>query len=405
MDPWNILSRSDRLEVLYKVAFVDPDKVIPAGLLGGAVGFGVGRLTAPKAKTLKQLLQEHLEKGKRVVRREWENPDVRAGTALVGGAAGATGLYMLLKARADRQRRQQKLGSEKQAFVFGWAGKLLDRLAKSTGKAVTKPIHSPVQFAKDVGRGAQTAYHRGMRPAYDVFKRYTGLNTLSEEANLGKLLAKNPQLAQDWQAVSQHLATRGVSPSGGLFHTYFNLPGSLTERLTNTGKMRWFLENYNDPQRLAQLTHGADPKTVEALQRLMQFKVPTSKVFKDPTKGWTRQNTGEQFLHQRLAEKASPSLAVSLGVPLALTAPAMLRKDPDELQREVNTSPFHSPFAPRQRPNFIQRGMGAAGDAVEPFAPRLGSFMREHPYASAGLGAAGAGGLGYMGYRMIGGGE
>lgn len=404
MDPWNALSSTDRLEVLYKTAFVDPDKVIPAGLLGGAVGLGVGRLTAPKPKDLKQLLQEHLQKGKRFVQREWENPDVRAGTALAGGAAGLTGIYMLLKARADRQRAQ-KLGMTKEAFVFGWAGKLLDRLARRAGTAVTKPIHSPVQFGKDVYRGAQTAHHRGFRPAYDVFKRYTGLNTLSEEANLGKLLGKHPQLAQDWQAVSNHLATRGVSPSGGLFHTYFNLPGSLTERLTNTGKMRWFLENYSDPAKLQQLTHGADPATVQALQRLVQFKVPTSKVIKDPVKGWMRQNTGEQLLHQRLAEKASPSLAVSLGVPAALAAPSMLRSDPDALNREATTSPFRSPFAPKEHPNFIERGMGAAGDTVEPFSPRLGAFMREHPYASAGLGAAGAGGLGYMGYRVIGGGS
>jgi hypothetical protein len=393
------------MEAFYKEAFVDPDKVIPAGLLGGAVGFGVGRLTAPKPKTLRELLKEHVEKAKGFAKREWKNPDVRAGTALVGGAAGAAGLYTLLKAHADRKRRQSKLGMDKEAFMFGWAGKLIDRLAKATGKAVTKPIHSPVEFSKDVGRGIQNVHHRGVRPAWDVFKRYTGLNTLSEEANLGKLLAKHPQLGQDWQTVSQHLAARGVNPSGGLFHTYFNLPGSLTERLTNTGKMRWFLENYNDPAKLKQLTHGADPATIQALERVMQFKVPTSKVIKDPVKGWTRQTTGDQFLHQRLREKASPSLGISLGVPAALAVPSMLKKDPDEINREVTTSPFRSPFAPKEQPNFIQRGMGAAGDAVSPFSPGLGNFMREHPYASAGIGAAGLGGLGYMGYRAMGGGE
>lgn len=405
MDPWNSLSFTDRAEVLYKVAFVDPDKVIPAGLLGGAVGLGVGRWTAPKPKTLEELLREHVGRAKRFVRKEWENPDVRAGTALVGGAAGAAGLYTILKAHADRKRAQAKLGADKAAFIFGGAGKLIDKVLKATGKAVTKPVHSPVQFARDVGRGAQTAYHRGARPAYDVFKRYTGLNTLSEEANLGKLLAQHPQLAQDWQAVSGHLAARGVNPSGGLFHTYFNLPGSLTERLTNTGKMRWFMENYSDPAKLKQLTHGADPKTVEALQRLVQFKVPTTKMLKDPVKGWTRQTTGDQLLSQRLKDKASASLGISLGVPLALAAPSMLKKDPDEINREVSTSPFRSPFAPKAQPNFIQRGMGAAGAAVEPFSPRIGSFMRENPYASAGLGAAGLGGLGYMGYRAMGGGE
>jgi hypothetical protein len=192
-----------------------------------------------------------------------------------------------------------------------------------------------------------------------------------------------------------------VSPQGGLFHTYFNLPGSITERLTNTGKMRWFLENYRDPAKLQQLMHGADPKTVDALNRLMQFKVPTSKMVKDPTKGWMRQTTGDELLTDRLKAKASPSLAVSLGVPAALMAPGMLKSDPDELRREVETSPFKSPFAPKAQPNFLQRGMGAAGDAVEPFSPGLGNFLREHPYASAGIGAAGAAGLGYMGYRAM----
>lgn len=409
MDPWNNLSFADRAGLLYKEAFVDPDKIIPAGLIGGALGFGAGRLTAPKPKSLMEHIEDKATGIKDFAKKEWKNPDVRTGVYAAGGVGGAAVLYAILKAHADKQRAEQrpqrsrrgKYGSEKQAFIAGWAGKLIDNLLKRTGKAITAPIHSPVQTAKAVGRGAQNVYHRGVRPAYDVFKKYTGLATLGEEANLGKLLARHPQLGQDWQTVSAHLAARGVSPTGGLFKTYFNLPGSITEKLTNTGKMRWFLENYKDPAKLQQLMHGADPKTIDALQRVAQFKVPTSKMVKDPVKGWTRQNTGDQFLHQRIQEKSAPSLGISLGIPAALIAPGLLQSDPDALNREVETSPFRSPFAPKAQPNFIQRGMGAAGDAVAPFSPGLGNFMREHPYASAGIGAAGLGGLGYMGYRGL----
>jgi hypothetical protein len=276
---------------------------------------------------------------------------------------------------------------------------------KATGKAITSPIHSPIQTAKAVGRGAQDVYHRGLSPAYNIFKKYTGLNTLGEEAFLGNLLKTNPALAKDWALITQHLGKRRVSPGGGIFKTYFNLPGSLTERLTDTGKMRWFFENYKDPAMMASLQHGADPATVAALQNIMQFRVPTSKMIKDPVKGWMRQTTGDELLADRVKAKAAPSLGISLGVPLALTAPSLLKSDPDELQREVSTSPFRSPFQPKERPNFIQRGMSAAGDAVAPFSPGLGNFMGEHPYVSAGIGAAGLGGLGYMGYRGLRGSE
>lgn len=421
VDAWHTLTTAQRGALLYeKTALMDPDFIVPTALLGAAGGFTLGKLTSPRAKSLKELIGEKLKQGVTSAGQSMGDPKFQAGAAVAGGGMGLVMLYKILKARAAAKAKAQaqpqlppwmypvKVSMEKRAgpspllarggrSIGGLLGELLGRGAH----AATMPIHSPIQTSKALGRGIQDVWHRGAEPALNIFRQYTGLNVLREESNLANLLKQNPDLAKAWEAVRGHLDARGIRPHRGVFSYYMNLPGALTERATEAGKLRWFLENHGDPKALAQFSHQADPSVIASAQKLLSHPLPTTKMVKDPTKGWIQQTTGSTPLSEHVKKQVSPGYITAFGVPAALMAPSLLKGDPDEIERDVSSLPFSSPFAPKPRRGMIPEAMDYTGDILGKVSPGLGNWVKEHPYASAGIGAGTLGGLGYMGYRGL----
>jgi hypothetical protein len=431
-----------------KTALKELETLVPPLLLGGGLGYVAGRMTAPKKVELKEQLAQKLRKAittsKDTASKAWDNPAVRVGAGVGGTAAVLLVLRKLLSKEpiakhpsgAPTMNQSVVISGLPKEAMFRAIGSGVGRAADFLAGKALKPITSPIQTAKVLGQGAQRAWHGysprvapnpidvirkglsgigigkgppggvrwwqpnvGLGRAADMFRNYTGLNTHVTEIGLNKLVKQDPAFGAAMKRLMAHTESTGAAELANpkLLSTLMDPAGSLSQKYTQGGRMRWLVNRFGNPREAEKLLFNAPDDVKAAYQTVMAKQMPIHQMQNIPGKGWQKIQTGTQPLADHVRKGTHSSFLLAAGVPLAFMAPSMFGESSEE--KPVATSPFDKEQDTSE--GFIPGLMGGVGRGVGKYSPGMGNWIEQHPYLSAGAGAAGLGALGYGAYNMF----
>ena len=151
--------------------------------------------------------------------------------------------------------RQPKIAAEKQAFIFGPAGKAIDWV-----------LRKGFSGARSAAPSGKTLLDWGVKKPYNIAMEAGGIRGLSNEQALLAAMRKPGGAGAEWDAVRQLAEAKGVKNPITAFKAFFSPVETLSPRMSEAGPARWLLAHLRDPVKRKQFLVGATPAQAAAVK-------------------------------------------------------------------------------------------------------------------------------------------